>query len=201
MGAKLACDLPRDWKQVKNLKYNSSGPSSTQTDVLAHVMQLCKDSYGSKDVFVQSVEAAPEPMCVSATKQQLMDIERLCTGEPSGVLSIDPTFNLGPFYVTPTTYHNLLVNTPRKNNPILLGPILIHKTKTFRPFHYLGSILTRLNPALIGLKAFGTDGQPELIKAFRLLFSERGSFEMYKPLAANDQRQTPRFVPLHSEHF
>ena len=99
-----------------------------------------------------------------------MDIEHFCTGEPSGVLSIDPTFNLGPFYVTPMTYHNLLVTTPRKNNPILLGPILIHKTKTFQPFHYLGSTLIRLNSALIGLKAFGTDGEPELIKAFRLLF-------------------------------
>lgn len=101
MGAKLACDLPRDRKQVKNLKYNSDGPAST--DVLAHVMQMCKDSYDSEDVFVQSVEAVPEPMCVLATKQQLVDIECFCTGEPSSVLSIDPTFNLGPFYVTPMT--------------------------------------------------------------------------------------------------
>ena len=135
MCAKLGCDLPCNQKQVKNLKYNSSGPRSTQTDVLTHVMQMCKESYRSEDVFIQSVEAAPEPMCVLATKQQLLDIERFCTGEPSSVLSIDPTFNLGPFYVTPTTYHNLLVTTPRGNNPILLGPVLIYKTKTFRPFH------------------------------------------------------------------
>ena len=93
---------------------------------IAHVMQMCKESYRSEDVFVQSVEAAPEPMCVLATKQQLLDIERFCTGELSSVLNIDPTFN-----VTPTTYHNLLVTTPHGNNPILLGPVLIHKTKTF----------------------------------------------------------------------
>ena len=58
---------------------------------------------GSEDVCVQSVEAAPEAMCVLATKQQLVDIERFCTGEPSGILSMDPTFNLGPFCVTTTT--------------------------------------------------------------------------------------------------
>ena len=103
-----------------------SGPSST--DVLAHVMQMCEDSYGSDDVFVQSVEAAPEPMCVLATKQQLVDIERFCTSEPSSVLGVDTTFNLGSFYVTPVTYHNLVVTTARRKNPILLGPILIHKT-------------------------------------------------------------------------
>jgi len=94
-------------------------------------MQMCKDSLGSGEVFVRAVEGAPEPMCVLATNQQLVDIERFYTGDPSSVLSVDPTFNLGAFYVTPTTYHNLLVETTRGNNPILLGPILIHQTKTF----------------------------------------------------------------------
>ena len=49
-----------------------------------------------------------------ATSQQLADLEHFCTASPSSVLSVDPTFNLGPFYVTPTTYHNLLVETGRQ---------------------------------------------------------------------------------------
>jgi len=57
------------------------------------------------------------------TNQQLVDIERFCTEDPS---SVDPTFNLGAFYVTPTTYHSLLDETTRGNNPLLLGPILFH---------------------------------------------------------------------------
>ena len=102
--------------------------------------------------------------------QQLTDLERFCTASPSSVLSVDPTFNLGPFYVTPTTYHNLLVKTSKGNHPITLGPILIHQTKTFQPFHYFASTLIRLNPRLINLKAFGTDGEPELTKAFNVCF-------------------------------
>ena len=90
-------------------------------------MQMCKDSLGPGEVFVRVVEGAPEPMCVLATNQQLVDIKRFCTGDPSSVLSVGPTFNLGAFYVTPTTYHNLLVETTGGNNPILLGPILIHQ--------------------------------------------------------------------------
>jgi len=177
MGAKSGCDLPRNYKQVINLKYSarkhskgSSTASLPHVDVLAHVMQMCKDSLGSDEVFVQSVDCAPEPMCVLATNQQLVDIERFCTLDPSSVLSADPTFNLGAFYVTPTTYHNLLVETTSGSNPVLLGPILIHKTKTFRPFHYFASTLIRLNPQLVNLKAFGTDGEPELIKAFQISF-------------------------------
>ena len=176
MGAKSACDLPRNRQQVKNLKcslkngQSSSNESHSNTDVLAQVMQMCKESSGGETAFVRSVECAPEPMCVLATDQQLVDMERFCTGDVSSVLSVDPTFNLGTFYVTPTTYHNLLVETNGDNNPILLGPVLIHQTKTFRPFHYFASTMIRLNPRLIGLKAFGTDGESELIKAFQMCF-------------------------------
>lgn len=174
MGAKSACDLPQSRKQAENLKYSTKNPSPTSSishaDVLAHVMQLCKESTGSDAVFVRSVEAAPEPMCVLATYQQLVSIEQFCTGNPSSVLSIDPPFNLGAFYVTPTTYHNLLVETTGGNNPILLRPVLIHQTKTFRPFHSLASALIRLNTWLVDLRAYGTDGEPELIKAFGICF-------------------------------
>ena len=115
MNAKSGCDLPRDRKQVHNLKYASKNIPCTSAnippaDVLAQVMQMCKQSSGS-DAYVRSVEAAPEPMCVVTTDQQLLDIERFCTGEMACVLSVDTTFNLGPFYVTPTTYQNLLVKT------------------------------------------------------------------------------------------
>ena len=170
MGAKSACDLPRNCQQVKNLKYSSSAGSHAPADVLAHVMQMCKESSGSKTALVRSAEAAPEPMCVLATDQQLVDMERFCTGDPSSVLNVDLTFNLGAFYVTPTTYHNLLVETENGNNPILLGPVLNHQTKTFRPFHYFASTMIRLNPQLVNLKAYGTDGESELIKAFHLCF-------------------------------
>ena len=131
-------------------------------------MKECKETSSGGEAFIRSVQAAPEPMCVLATNQQLSDVQRFCTGSPSSsVLSVDPTFNLGPFYVTPTTYKNLLVETERGQHPIVLGPILIHQTKTFQPFHYYASTL---NPELRNLKSFGTDGEPELIKAFNVCF-------------------------------
>ena len=71
-------------------------------------MQICKDTFGADAEFIRAVEAAPEPMCALATNQQLTDFERFCTGDRSSILSIDPTFNLGPFSVTPMTYQNLL---------------------------------------------------------------------------------------------
>ena len=114
------------------------------------------------------MECAPEEMCILATDQQLVDMKRFCTRDVSSVLSVDPTFNLGAFYVTPTTYHNPLVETKGCNNPTLLGPILIHQTKSFRPFHHFTSTMIHLIPQLVNLKAFGTDGKSELKKAFQM---------------------------------
>jgi hypothetical protein len=33
---------------------------------------------------------------------------------------------LGTFYVTQTTFQNLLVKTNKGNHPVVLGPLLIH---------------------------------------------------------------------------
>ena len=73
-------------------------------------------------------------------------------------------------FSTPITFNNLMVRTSQHSHPVMLGPILVHQTKTFRPFHYFASTLIRLNPLLTNLKCFGTDGEPELIKAFHLCF-------------------------------
>ena len=193
MNAQSSCDLPQNRKQVYNLvsarkiseeKIPSLPSSIPSTDVLAEIMHMCKDTSASQ-AYVRSVEAAPEPMCVLATDQQLVDIERFATGDPSSVISIDPTFNLGPFYVTRITYQNLLVTMAKGNHPILLGPVLIHQTKTFRPFHYFASTLVRLNPNLMKLRAFATDGESELIKAFGLTFPEAAHLRCTNHLRQN----------------
>ena len=160
---------------------------------------MCKDSYGTEEEFVHAVEAAPEPMCVFATNQKLLDMECFCTGEESSVASIDLTFNLGPFSITPITYHNLFVKTTRNgNHPILLGPVLIHQTKTQRPFHYFASTLIRLNPKLSGLKAYSTDGEPELIKAFRMYFPKAINLRCTNHVCQNiKEKLREPYIPQH----
>ena len=69
--------MPRKLRRV-------TGESS---DTLAEVMRLCKYGISTDDVFIHCNEAAPEPMCVLATKQQLLDMERFCTGENFSILS------------------------------------------------------------------------------------------------------------------
>ena len=92
MGAKSGCDLPQNRRQVYNAKQANKVGSETvcssipRRDTLAEVMQMYKHSSSGTDTFIGSVEAAPEPMCVLPTSQQLADIEHFCTSSPSFVV-------------------------------------------------------------------------------------------------------------------
>lgn len=69
------------------------------------------------------------------------------------------------------TYENLSINNKEGKHQLLLGPVLNHHTKTLPPFH-LASALISLNGNTTKVKAFGSDGEPELIKAFSLAFRD-----------------------------
>ena len=109
-----------------------------------------------------------EPAIVLASDQQLHDLVRFGTSSQEfGVITIDPTFSLGKFDVTPLTYRHLLLITRRSNQPpIFLGPLLIHYKKSFSTYLFFASSLIGQCPQLEGIRAFGTDGEVALIKAF-----------------------------------
>jgi len=105
---------------------------------------------------------------VLAVDQQLHDLVRFSTSASEfGIITIDPTFTLGDFDVTPITYRHLLLETKRnKQPPIFLGPVLLHYKKTFATYLFFASSLIGLSPQLQGVRAFGTDGEQPLIDAF-----------------------------------
>lgn len=157
--------LPRNVDQMKNYRRTET---KKESDVLYSVMLQCKLSEGKSDAFVRDVKAAPEPQCVLFTDWQLNDLARFIT-KPSQfcVFTADTTYNLGDFYVTPTTYqHLMLEDTVSQKHPFFLGPILIHQRKNFSSFNYLVSTLVGFNKKLQDVQVFGTDGDPALIEAF-----------------------------------
>lgn len=88
------------------------------------------------------------------------------------MITIDPTFSLGAFDVTPVTYCNLLLETKRNKKPLIfLGPVLIHYKKSFASYLFFASSLIGQSPQLQGIRAFDTDGEQPLIDAFSHAFS------------------------------
>ena len=161
--AQAMASLPRNRQQIAN--YRRSG-TRKHDNVLYSVMLECKLTQGTADSFIRDVKAAPDPGCIMFYDWQLEDMERfLARGQ--GILSIDPTYNLGEFYVTSTTFsHLMLQDVISRRHPPILGPVLVHRRMDFSTFNYFSSGLIGFNKKLRGLHAFGSDGQETIIDAF-----------------------------------
>ena len=150
-------------------------------------MLQCKSSEGSADAFVRDVKAAPDPQCVMFFNWQLQDLVRFLTNDKVfGIFTADTTYNLGEFYVTPTTYkHLMLVDVTTQKHPTMAGPILVHQRKNFSSFNYFANTLVCFNKQLQHIKVFGTDGDQALIEAFSHNFSEAKQLRCFIHLKQN----------------
>ena len=163
-------DTPRNRKQVANIRRKLTSPPPK--DSLYEIMQKCLEDQSRSNPFIRCVNAAPEATCVLASDYQLNDLECFCTDEDEyAILGVDPTFNLGDFSLTVTTYRHLMLESRRTGKPpVLLGPMFAHQKKEMNSYHSFASALVGLKPSLSNLKCLGTDGELALSNGFSLSF-------------------------------
>jgi len=162
MSARSAGSLPRNRQQA----YNTSKQQKPE-DHLYNLIVESQNLERNKDKFIQEVKLAPEPSVIMAMDYQLADIEAFCTNpDHHCVFGIDPTFDLGKFNLTVTTYKQLQLVKPNGEPPTFVGPLFVHYRKTFSCYNSFASGLTGLNKGLASILAFGTDGEDPLIEAF-----------------------------------
>ena len=130
---------------------------------------------GSKPIktFYKTCQVTPEPSCIVASDRQLNDLVRFCTTQflPASVLCIDTTFNIGNFFVTPTTYkQKILVDTHYGKEPTLLGPTMIHMQTKAESYKFFGSSIVSLDDELSNILAIGSDRDVALRKGFSSCF-------------------------------
>ena len=112
--------LPRSEKQVSTIaakeksKQKTTGVSVESDDLFVVMQRAHTEDPASK--FIRSIRAT-DPAIVIADDIQITDMVRFCTSNVEfGILTIDPTFSLGEFDVTPITYRHLLLETRRNGN-------------------------------------------------------------------------------------
>ena len=124
----------------------------------------------SQHTFIRSIQTNPNPLLlVLGTTTQFQNLKAYCTSElVSSVLTVDPTFNIGKYSVTPVTYQDLLLVSKRTGeHPICIGPILISQNLTKDVYADFVYCLQKNCPGLKDeLRAFGTDGEKPLQKSF-----------------------------------
>ena len=96
--------------EARILPSTFSLPKTRPANAICSCAQLFRGSKVKQ--FVRDTRLAPKPAFLLARDRQLLDIKRFCT-VPSGfsILTVDPTFKLGDFDVTPITYRHQLLET------------------------------------------------------------------------------------------
>ena len=80
----------------------------------------------------------------------------------------DPTFNMGQYEVTPVVYKQLFLRTKRfGENPVFIGPTMIHHKKNFHTFKILASTFVSNCKGLADAKGYITHGEEELVPAWK----------------------------------
>lgn len=164
--SRTVADLPHSYDQVSKIKRNKT------EDEVMELVDICRGQHGTAGAFLRDVRTAPELSCFLSTDNQLNDIERFCTGSGTGILGIDPTFNICDYNVTLTTYQHPLLTTKNivGSHPTFIGPVLIHSSKTAESYFTLPSNIVRFKSTLKNLNAFGTDGEINVFESFKNVF-------------------------------
>ena len=159
MIAASAGQTPRNRKQAYNMKQSqpsaigSMSLGNLSTDVLASLLSMANDEKQGdpNNVLIRSIQTHPNPLyLVLATTTQLQNLDTYCTSQyVSSVMTIDPTFNIGKFSVTPVTYQDLLLISKRSGeHPICIGPLLISQNLTYDVFSDFIYCIQKHCPAL-----------------------------------------------------
>ena len=160
-----ASSEPRNPKQVYNARSAiASHSKSEDKDKIFLLLTQLKSDYAGEGGFAQEVKFGKTPEVVVGFEQQLDDLVRFCCSPVRfSIMGIDPTFNLGKFFVTVTTYKHLMLKLKTNNeHPVFLGPSFIHMTQETPTYYSFLSCLIGKKNALRDLKAYGSDGEVPL---------------------------------------
>lgn len=143
----------RNIKQIKNIKKTME---ELLRDPLLELINMLKQGNRHREnAFVRKVETSSDPCVVLTTDQQLKDVERFCTNPSQfSILGKDPTFS----FTTLTPYKHLLLRTKEDENPVRIGPTLIHHKKEPSSYDELSSTMIKLNGKTQNVRVYGTDG-------------------------------------------
>ena len=116
-------------------------------DPLYDLTLECNNLEG-KNQYICEIKLVTEPSLTLAIDYQLSDIASFCANSSHHcVFGINPTFNLGLFNVTVTTYKQFQLVKSDGQAPTFIGPLFIDYHKTFSCYTFASSLVS-LNEAV-----------------------------------------------------
>ena len=168
---------PRGGQQARNVKRRVADPHRSRSGPAKSSDFGAMLKLSTQGDFVRSFEISKggHPRAFCSTQQQLHDVEKYCTGENGALLQIDPTFSIGSFYLTCTTFrHPKFENADNDKEVLMPGPYMMHASRTEEDYEYLAR---HMSNALKNktIRSCGTDGEKAIMNGFRKCQSFRES--------------------------
>ena len=154
---------PRNLKQLQNARLKVANTSRISHDTLYNMHEIARDT-GSD--FIHLIQTRPDPLVICGHTKIMTEMENvLCFGSSEQLLSYDPTFQLGDFYVSSLIFKHIIF----KETLCLPALFLIHERK-FQKHHEEIFQFIRDNIKFSKRSvALVTDGEQGMISAMNML--------------------------------
>ena len=163
-------DLPKNRQQIKNLKRKND---DNLKDDIVNLIDTCNKEHALNNIFVRTVLTSPEKIVLLSSDNQLNDINPFCTNNARFcILGIDLTYNVGPCYLTVTTYRHLHFRTNEGEHPVMIGPVLIHTRKEHSSYFHFPGLMLQAQPTLKNIKVVGSDSEKNVYLPFKNLMPD-----------------------------
>jgi hypothetical protein len=140
LSVRTGSQICRDRHQINNIK----AKIRTEDPVLA-CADMAKMQETMPERFVRDVGCGPEFNVFMASDTQLHDVQKFCTNAANfSILGVDTTFNIGQYYLTLTTYRHLMLLTRKGEEPVMIGPALLHQRKMYKSYFKLPAYMIQV---------------------------------------------------------
>ncbi|XP_065323611.1 uncharacterized protein LOC135930745 isoform X2 [Gordionus sp. m RMFG-2023] len=172
-------NIPRNTKQIRNLKYNELHKNDTDySSNFADQVLLILNNINDYPI-IKNICIRPDKVIaiVLYTRLMLENIKFCCTGKQRSILSVDKTYNLSELFVTPTVFkHIALCKTGLKDkvHPLFFGPIFLHGNSDYRTYNIFFSELQgvfKKHQINVENIIFGSDEEFAMVSALRKNFN------------------------------
>ena len=135
-------------KQLHDMKHNQSKSTCKQPhgseNEISHVIDMGQNEFR---FITREIKQFPEPFIVLGIDEQLKDLERFCCDDAEFVImSVNPTFKISKFNIIPISFQSLTLSTNCEciSCPVVMGPLLVHFSKTEEIYTAFSQTLQRL---------------------------------------------------------
>ena len=163
-------------RSVQSEKVGSTEKPVVKLDSLWMLLERARreEEYSLQERFIRDCRIHSDFLVVLANDQQLQELEHFCTN-PSEfcVFSVDPTFIVfkDMISLTVTVYKNLkLAQKKTGKPPVFIGLVLLHQNSEWKTFSKFAHGLITEQPSLVGIRAYGSDGEKALTDGFKRNF-------------------------------